>query len=243
MLPSRPAFAAILANRFFQSAQDDFRTGFFIAGQFLNQGLDVIRYLQRGRAAAGNDSFFNSSARCRKGVFDSQFDFLHFRFRRCADADNCYAASQLRKAFLKLFFIIIGGRFFDLGFDGFDASFDVFLLPMPSTIVVLSLSTLTCFARPSISIVASFEIKANFFRNHCTARKRSNILQHCFSSVAKARSFYRNAVEYAAQLIDYESSESFAFNVFSNNEQLFALLNNLFQNQGGDPECWKSFCP
>ena len=56
-------------------------------------------------------------------------------------------------------------------------------------------------------------------------------MQHCFSSVAKARSFHSNTVERAAQFVDNEGSESFAFNIFGDDEQFFALLYDLFKDR------------
>ena len=64
-----------------------------------------------------------------------------------------------------------------------------------------------------------FELNALFFANHDTARKCSNIFEHCLTTVAETGSLHGANLELCAETVDNERSERFAFYVFSNDEQ------------------------
>ena len=70
---------------------------------------------------------------------------------------------------------------------------------------------------------------ANFLTDNGCTSKNCNILQHGFTTITEARSFDCNSFEGAAQFIDNQSCQSFTFNIFGNNKQFTAALDNFFQ--------------
>ncbi len=88
-----------------------------------------------------------------KRVINAILALLDLDLGRTANLDDCDASSELGKAFLKLFLVVIAGRILDLGTNGLYTTLDRSAAPAPSTIVVLSLSIVTRFAVPSMSSV------------------------------------------------------------------------------------------
>ena len=82
-----------------------------------------------------------------------------------------------------------------------------------------------------ISQFYAVQLAAEFFGNNRTAGDDGNILQHRFTAIAKARSLNSYRFEGAAQLVDHQSGQCFAFYVFSNDQQFFTLLYYFFQNR------------
>ena len=67
--------------------------------------------------------------------------------------------------------------------------------------------------------------------DNSTAREDSDVLQHILSPVAVAGSLYSHYIEGAAQLVDDQSSQRFAFHILGNDEKLRAGLNDLLQQR------------
>jgi hypothetical protein len=83
-----------------------------------------------------------------QGVLDAGLLLLHLALGRGADVDLGHAAGQLRQPLFELLAIVVAGGVLDLAADLVDAALMSPLLPAPSMIVVLSLSTITFLARP-----------------------------------------------------------------------------------------------
>jgi hypothetical protein len=93
--------------------------------------------------------------------------------------------------------------------------------PAPSTIVVFSLEIETFFAR----------LDAEVFGDHRAARQDGDVFEHGLAAVAEARSLDGSDLEAATQLVDDERSEGFAFDVFSDDDQRLAGLDDGFENR------------
>ena len=63
------------------------------------------------------------------------------------------------------------------------------------------------------------------------AGENGDVLQHCFATIAKAWCLHRNALKRATNFVDNKSCQCFAFNVFSNNDQLLAGLHHFFKHR------------
>jgi hypothetical protein len=112
-----------LANQRLQGAANDVDASFLVVVHTLCG--DLRRGAEQSDTAAWDDTFLNGSARRVERVVDAVLLFLDFDFRRAANADDGNAASELGKAFLQLFAVIIGRGFFDLSLDLCNAAFDV----------------------------------------------------------------------------------------------------------------------
>ena len=75
------------------------------------------------------------------------------------------------------------------------------------------------------------EVETQLVADHLTAGEDGDVAEHFFSSVAKARSLDSRAGEGAAELVQNERGECFAFYVLSDDEQLLACLYDLFQQR------------
>jgi len=80
-------------------------------------------------------------------VLDTAFFLLHLGLGRRADVQHGHAAGELRQPLLQLFLVVIGRGLLDLGLDLRLTAFDLIVLALASTSVVLSLSTMTRLAR------------------------------------------------------------------------------------------------
>ena len=79
------------------------------------------------RSAACDNAFLNCCPCSCKSVFHTQLRFLHFCLGCSAHTDNRYAASQLRKSFLKLLSVKIRSGLFDLFLNLGDSCLDFIL--------------------------------------------------------------------------------------------------------------------
>jgi hypothetical protein len=104
------------------------------------------------------------------------------------------------------------------------------LVSLPATIVVLSLLTLTlaCFTEHFNSHV--LELDNQLLRIQLVRRSRtSDVFQHFFSTIAKARSFDCAARKYFAEVVDYQGSKSFAFDIFCDEHEWTASASYFFE--------------
>ena len=101
--------------------------------------------------------------------------------------------------------------------------------PLPSTIVVVSLSTVTRFARPKFLQPDAFQLEASLFHDRLAASQDTDILQHRLATVTKAWSLHRASVQCAAQLIDNQGGQRFAFHVLRDDQQRLAGARDLLQ--------------
>ena len=104
-------------------------------------------------------------------------------------------------------------------------------MPAPSTIVVLSLSTTILLARPRSVSRDVFEFDAKFLGDELAAGENGDVFEHRFAAIAKARGFDGDATQRAANLVDHESGQSFAFDVFGNNDERLARLGDLLKDR------------
>src|SRR5690606_13019526 len=115
-----------LAGRSLQSTANDIDASFLVSVLTLDRQLS--RGTKKGNTATSDNAFLNCSARRVESVVDAVLLFLHFNFRRAANADYGNAASELGKTFLQLLAVVIGSGFFDLSLDLANATFHVGLL-------------------------------------------------------------------------------------------------------------------
>ena len=65
----------------------------------------------------------------------------------------------------------------------------------------------------------AFQLQAQFFGDDLPAGQDGDVLQHRFAAIAKARRLDRAVLERAAQMIDDERGQRFAFDVFRHDQQ------------------------
>ena len=104
-------------------------------------------------------------------------------------------------------------------------------MPAPSTIVVLSLSTVIFLARPRCSSVEVLELDAEVFADQRAAGQHGDVAQHGLAAIAEAGGLHGTHIEHAAELVDDQRRQRLAFDVFGDDQQRLARLADLLQQR------------
>ena len=75
------------------------------------------------------------------------------------------------------------------------------------------------------------ELDAEVFRDRLAAGQDRDVLQHGLAAIAEARSLDGRDLEAAAQLVDDEGGERFAFDVFGDDDERLAGLHDGFEQR------------
>ena len=75
------------------------------------------------------------------------------------------------------------------------------------------------------------KLDAEVFADDLAAGKDRNVFEHGLATITEARCFHRGHGNGAAQLVDHEGRQSFAFNIFRDNQHWLAQLCRLFKNR------------
>ena len=97
--------------------------------------------------------------------------------------------------------------------------------------VVLSLSMVIFLAWPRSRDLDVLELDAEIFGDGLAAGQDGDVLQHGLAAIAEARGLHRRDLQRAAQLVDDQGSERFAFDVFRDDQQRLAALGDLLQQR------------
>src|SRR5882724_3939846 len=197
-------------------------------------GLDALELLggaQQGDAAARHDAFFNRRTGRMHRVIHAILALLHLDLGRAADADHRDAASELGQTLLQLLTVVVRGGFLDLRLDLLHARLDVGLLAgaVDDGGVFLVDHHLLGAAEHLQGDV--FELDAEIFRDRLTTGQNGDVLQHGLAAIAEARSLHGSNLEAATQTVDDEGGESFAFDVFRDDDQRLAGLHHGFEQR------------
>ena len=189
---------------------------------------------KQGHAAAGQNAFFDRRTRGVQGVFDAGLLLLHVGFGLGADGDDRHAAGELGQPLLELLLVVLA-----LGLSiclriCWIRFWMSFVLPAPSTIVVLFLSTVIFLARPSCVEREVLELDAEVFADQRAAGEHGDVAQHRLAAIAEAGGLHGADVEHAAELVDDQGRQRFAFDVFGDDQQRLAGLARPFPGSAPD---------
>ncbi len=84
--------------------------------------------------------------------------------------------------------------------------------------VVFSLSIVTRLARAQVFKLDVLEFDPEVFTDDLAARQDRNVFEHRLTTITEAGRFDRCDVDRAAQFVDHESCQCFAFDIFSDNQ-------------------------
>ena len=188
-------------------------------------------YANQRNATTSNHAFFYRSTGSVQGIFNAGFLLFHFNFSRSTNFDNRNAACQFRYALLQFFTVIVGSCFFDLltnlSHATLDCSFVAHAIDDGGGIFVDN----NAFRLAQIFQSCFFQLHTDLFRDNGTPGQGSDILQHCFTTIAEARCFNRSDFHDTAHGVNNQSCQRFAFNIFSDDQQRFACFRYSFQNR------------
>ena len=203
------------------------------AGLVVVLTLDAIKHLggiEKRGTATGDDAFFDSGAGCVERIVDAVLAFLHLDLGSSANLDDGDAAGQLGQAFLQLFLVVIAAGRINLGTDLIHARLDV--VGRAGAIhdrgVVLVDGDALGFAEHAERDV--FELDAEIFGDHLALRQDRDVLQHGLAAITETGRLDCRDLQAAAQLVDDQGRQRFAFDVFRNDQQRTAALHGCFQH-------------
>src|SRR5690606_24876950 len=136
----------------------------------------------------------------------------------------------LGNALLQFFTVVVGRGFFDLHADLLDAGFDRFAVASAVDNDGVFLADFNALGLAQVFQRSFFERHAGFFRDDDAAGQDGDVFQHGFATVAKAGGLDSGRLQDAADVVDNQSGQCFAFDVFSDDQQGTAGLGNLFQD-------------
>ena len=84
-----------------------------------------------------------------------------------------------------------------------------------------------------------FELDAQLFGDHLAVGENRDIFEHRFAPVAKSRGLDGDDFQRAADLVDHQSRQSFAFDLFGDDQQRFTGLGSGFKHREQDLSCWR----
>src|SRR5437667_661832 len=186
---------------------------------------------QQGDAAARHDAFFNRRTGRMHRVIHAILALPYLDLGRAADADHGYAARELGQTLLQLLTVVVRGGFLDLRLDLGNAGLNVGLLAgaVDDRGVFLVDHHLLGAAEHLQGDV--LELDAEIFRDRLTAGQNRDVLQHGLAAIAEARSLDGGDLEATTQTVDDEGGESFAFDVFRDDDQRLAGLHHGFEQR------------
>jgi hypothetical protein len=154
------------------------------------------------------------------------FFFLDLDLGRAADADHRDAARELRQTLLELLFVVVGGRLFDLRLDLRDPALDLLLLAG-----ALDDRGVFLFDAHALGLAQHLkghilELDAEVLGDHRAGREDRDAFEHRLAAFTEARRLDRRNLEAAAQLVDHERRQRLSFDVFGDNEQRLAGLDD-----------------
>ena len=197
--------------------------------------LQLVAGAEQGDAAAGQDAFFDGRAGGVEGVFDAGLLFLHLAFGGGADVDLGHAAGQLGEALFELLAVVVAGGVVDLAADLVDAALDVLALAGAFDDRGVVLVDDDLLGAAELVERDAFELDAEVFEDGLAAGEDGDVFEHGLAAVAEAGGLDGAHLERAAELVDDERGEGFAFDVFGDDEERLAAVDDGFQARGRGP--------
>src|SRR6266487_3958724 len=219
-----------LAQRFLERARDDPDARILIR-VFALEHVERYPGADIGHAAAGDNAFLHRGARRVQSIFDAGLLFFHLDLGRRTDLDHGHATCELGYTFLQLLFVVVAGRFVDLGADVLDPRLDRFGIAGSVYDRGFFRRDLDAFRAPEILEARFFEGQPDFFRNDLATGKDGDVFEHGLAAIAEPRSFDSRGLENSAQVVYHQRREGFAFDFLGDDEKRFAGLGHLLQNR------------
>ena len=163
-------------------------------------------------------------------VVDAILLLLDLDFGRAADADDRNAAGELGQTLLQLLLVVVGGGLLDLRLDLGDAALDVGLLAGAVDdrgVLLLDPHALGPAEHLKRHVL---ELDAEVLGDHRAAGQDRDVLEHRLAAIAEARRLDGRDLQAAAQLVDDQRRERFAFDVLGDDEQRLAGLHDRLED-------------
>jgi len=169
---------------------------------------------------------------CRvQRVFDASLLFLHLDFGGGTDLDDGHAAGQLGHALLQLLAVVVAGGFLDLHAHLLDAGFDVGGSAGAVDDGGVFLAHFDALGLAEVGQRDLLEGQADFFGDDLAAGQDGDVFEHGLAAVTEARGLDGDDLQDAADGVDHQGREGFAFDFLGDDQQRPAGLGDLFQHR------------
>ena len=164
-------------------------------------------------------------------VFHARLLFLHLHFGRGTDFDQRNAAGQLGDTLLQLFAVVVAGGFVDLLADVLHTRFDLLGIAGAVDDRGFFLADFDALGLPQIIQGGLLQLQADFVGDHRAAGQDGDVFQHGLAAIAEARCLHAAGLQNAADVVDHQCGERFAFDVFSDDQQRTTGLGYLLEHR------------
>ena len=132
---------------------------------------------------------------------------------------------------MQLFAIVIGIGVFDFGLDLVDTTLDVVIIAGAFDQSGLVLGDDHLLGLTQEIEGCGFKLETNFFADDLATSEDGDVLQHGLASLTKARSLDSDRLEGSTNLVDNQSCQCLAINIFGDDHQRTSALHDLFENR------------
>ena len=122
-----------------------------------------------------------------------------------------HTAGELGHPLLQLFLVVVAGGFLDLGADALHPRLDRLRLARAVDDGGLFLADLDALGLAEVLQRRLFERQADFLGDDLPAGEDGDVLEHGLAAVAEPRRLHRAGLQDAAQIVDHQGRERFAF--------------------------------
>src|SRR5580658_4492576 len=208
-----------LTERLFERAAHDLGADLLIAFQSRDQLVDRGDGADKSYAASGNDAFLDCRTGGVQSVFHASLLLLQLGLSGRADLDDGNAANQLGEPLLELLLVVVGGGFLDLRTNLAHTALNVRGLACAVDDGGVVLVDRDALRLAQVLKLHAFQLDAQILGDGLAAGEGGNVAQDCLAAIAKARSLDGSHVERAAELVDHQGGQRFAFHVFGNDQE------------------------
>ncbi len=143
---------------------------------------------------------------------------FQFDFGGRTHADHGHAAGQLGQALLQLLAVVVAGAVVNFGFDLVDTTTNGPFVAGTTDNGGIIFGRGNFVGTAQIIKRGGIKFASHFFGDDGATGQNSNILQHSFAAITKARSFDGQHVKGAAQFVQDQGSQGLAINIFGDDD-------------------------
>ncbi len=166
-----------------------------------------------------------------QGILDAGLLLLHLGLGCGANFDERYATDQLCQSLLQFLAIVVRGGLLHLASKLLDPALDALLRSGAVDDGGVVLIHRDALGAAQVRQLNTFQLEADFFHDGFAARQDRDIFQHGLAAVAEAGGLHGANIDGAAQLVDHERGQGFAFHLFADHQQWLARACDLFEKR------------
>ena len=174
--------------------------------------------------ATDNNTFLNGGACGVHSVFNACFLLFHLNFCSGPDVNDGNTTGEFCEAFLQFLAVVVGCCVFNLSTNLVDTSLDGFGCAFTFNDGCVILVNHNTFRTAEVVQCDIFEVNSEIFGDDAPVCQDGNVFEHRFSTVPVAGCLNGGTTECSTNFVDDNGCECFAFNLFSDDQQRFALL-------------------